>query len=128
MSKSSRSKASSRVAAQAGPTVPGLLDVVPDVVDITFKLRDCEFMEFKHPLDRSTSTVYDLMYSVAKQHGDTMSPEGVGIYVKENDDDFKPVADFARKLADFNGLDVFYYDFNPIAGSLLIIPSGDGQK
>lgn len=124
---SARSGRSSRKSAAPVKTGPGFLDVVPEPVDITFKLRDCEFMEFQKTLDRSIATVYDLMYTVSKQHGGTVSPEDVSIYVKVTDDEYRPVIDFTKKISDFDGLEVFYYDFTPVSGSLLIIPNKDSK-
>jgi len=84
--------------------LPEVLQTPADLVDFTFKLRDCPFVEFKLQLDRNESTVYDLMYSVAKHHGDTIEADKVEIFMRVSDDEFRPLMDLTKKLAEIEGL------------------------
>ena len=102
--------------------IPEVLQLPVENIDFTFKLRDCPFMEFKYELDRNASSVYDLMYAVAKHHGDTIEADKVQIYIKVSEDDLKPLNDITERLSHYPDVDVFYYNFDPIDGSLLIIP------
>jgi hypothetical protein len=79
-------------------------------------------MEFHQDMDLSKSTVYDLMYLAAKHHGDTIEADKVSIFLKMSDDEFRPLNDITMKLSEIVGDNVFYYDFDPVNGSLLIIP------
>jgi hypothetical protein len=113
--------------ATASPTpplpLPAVLQKPPDVVSISFKLRDCPFVDFHVDLDKGNSTVYDLMDEAAKHHGGTVEADKVRIFVKVSDDEFQPLTDLTLKLSLIEGSgDVFYYDFDPVSGSLLIIP------
>lgn len=103
-------------------SVPSILQAPVEMVDYTFQLRDCKLMIFHELLDKNASTVYDLMYSVSKKHGDTIEPDKVQIFIKKNEDEYTPLNDISEKLSDFEE-DTFYYDFIPISGSLLIIPN-----
>jgi hypothetical protein len=113
--------------ATASPTpgilLPPVLQKPPDVVSISFKLRDCPFVDFHIDLDRGNSTVYDLMDEVAKHHGGTVEADKVQVFVKLADEEFRQLTDLTMKLSLVEGPgDVYYYDFNPVSGSLLIIP------
>ena len=122
---SARSKKSAAPVAQE----PELLAPTPDPVEITFYLRFCKFMYFTQKIDRAVAKVYDLMYAVSEHHGRTILPENVLIFTRkpdtkeeeENESSFIPVTDFTKSLEDFEETS-FYYDFDPIAGSLLTIP------
>lgn len=103
--------------------LPSILQTPMELVNYTFQLRDCKLMIFHETLDKNTSTVYDLMYSVSKKHGDTIETDKVQMYMKVNDDEYRPLKDITQKLSNFDDVDTFYYDFNPIFGSLLIIPN-----
>ena len=102
--------------------IPEVLRFEPQNMDVTFKLRDCPFMEFHVELDRNVATVYDLMYSVAKHHGDTIEPDKVLIFIKVSEADFKPLSDLTQKILELEGVNEFYYNFDPIDGGLLVIP------
>lgn len=115
--------ASARTSRMEAAPPPNILYQPPDMFTVTFKLRDCEFMEFQESLDRNEATVYDLMYAISKHHGETISPDKVQIYVKVTDDEYRPITDLTKKLSELEGIDIYYYDFDPINGSLLIIPS-----
>lgn len=122
---SARSKKSAAPVSQE----PGLLDVIPDPADITFHLRFCKFMYFTKRFDRAVAKVFDLMYAVSEHHGGTVLPENVLIFTRkpgakeddESESSFIPVTDFTKSLEDFEE-SVFYYDFDPVSGSLLTIP------
>lgn len=131
---------SGKAAAGATQTL-GIFDVAPDPIDVQFHLRECPFISFKKRLDNSTATVYDLMYTVSKHHGGTVSPEEVHIFIKVNEDEFRPVEDFTIKLSNYEpkpntedeeGAEStcleFYYDFTPVSGSLLTIPKPDNKN
>ncbi|KAK8887890.1 hypothetical protein M9Y10_038949 [Tritrichomonas musculus] len=104
-------------------SIPSILQAPVENVDYTFQLRDCKLMVFHEVLDKNSSTVYDLMYAVAKKHGDTIEPDKVQIFTKVNDDEYRPINDISQKLSELEEIDTFYYDFTPISGSLLIIPN-----
>ena len=103
---------------KAAPQLPEVLQVRPAVFNFTFKLRDCAFMEFKEPLDRNASTVYDLMYTVAKHHGNTIEPDKVQIFKEASGGE--PLTNITQKLSELEGVNVFYYDFTPVGGSELV--------
>ena len=125
--------------------VPECLKVEPENITIHFKLRDCEFMEFEETIDKSTATVYDLMWAVSKHHGETIYPDSVHIYttesgLKQKSDDKKEsggkqesgakqdsseLTDITQKISELIGIDTFYYDYDPVDGSLLIIPQNE---
>lgn len=102
--------------------LPEVLQVPVDMINFCFKLRDCPFMEFHCELNKNDATVYDLMYAVAKHHGDTIEADKVQIYIKISDDEFRPLGELTKKLTDVENVDVFYYNFDPVDGSLLIMP------
>jgi hypothetical protein len=79
-------------------------------------------MEFHVDLDRNIATVYDLMYSVARHHGGTIETDKVRVFQKVSDEEFHFLEDFTQKLSVIEACDVFYYDFDPVSGSLLVIP------
>ena len=108
-------------------SVPSILKTELKPVEITMKLRDCEFMEFKEILDNNTSSVYDLMYSISKHHGGAVEPDKVQIYIRESENEYKPIKEISEKLSELNQT-VFYYDFSPCDGSLLIIPNDKSYK
>jgi hypothetical protein len=113
--------------ATASPTlpipVPAVLQKPPDIVSMQFKLRDCPFADFNVDIDRGSATVFDLMDEVSKHHRRTVEADKVQIFVKISDDEFQLLPDITMKLSLVEGPgDVFYYDFNPVSGSLLIIP------
>ncbi|EAY00787.1 hypothetical protein TVAG_231270 [Trichomonas vaginalis G3] len=135
------SEKTSRTAAGAQPPPLGIFSSVPDPIDVQFNLRECPFITFKKRVDRTTASIYDLMYIVSKHHGGTVCPEDVHILIKVTDDEFRPVTDFTQRLSEFdkptnehpeeeqNAPDlIFYYDFTPVSGSLLTIPKLDNQK
>lgn len=115
--------ASARATTKLTSVLPDVLQVPVEMVDFTFKLRDCPFMEFHSDLDRNASTVYDLMYTVAKHHGYTIEADKVQIYIKVSDEEFRPITELTKKLSDIEPVNVFYYNFDPVDGSLLIIPA-----
>ncbi|EAY20796.1 hypothetical protein TVAG_391800 [Trichomonas vaginalis G3] len=132
---------SAKTANSAAGQSLGLFDSTPEPIDVQFHLRECPFISFKKRLDLSSATIYDLMYTVSKHHGGTVSPEEVHVFIKENEDNYKPIEDFTIKLSTFQpkpGTDEdadpdvnileFYYDFTPISGSLLKIPKLDNKN
>jgi hypothetical protein len=105
-----------------GMVIPEVLKKPDDYIDITFKLRDCPFIEFHRDMDKGRTTVYDLMAIACEHHGETIEPDKVRIFVKVSDKEYRPLPDFTKKLTEVECADVFYYDFDPVKGSLLIIP------
>ena len=98
-----------------------LLEIEPRSEEITLKLRDCKFMEFKADFDLATDSVYDLMSAVAAHHNHTITPTDVTIYTRDGEDAYREITDFTAKLISF-GCKEFYYDFTPVSASLLVIP------
>lgn len=129
MSSSSRSSSRQSTKPQGRSSspypVPDFLKVEPDFIDIHFKLRDCQFMEYNDKIDKTTGTVYDLMWSVSKHHGNTITTDSVRIYQKISDDNYKLLTDITQKISDLGDVDTFYYDYDPVEGSLLIIPTSE---
>ena len=118
----SRAPSSQEVRPKPVNNIPDVLQLPVDKVDFVFKLRDCQFMEFTQELDRNACSVYDLMYTVAKYHGDTIEADKVQIYIKVSEDELKPLDDLTEPLSHYPDVSEFYYNFDPIDGSLLIIP------
>ncbi|OHS94004.1 hypothetical protein TRFO_11501 [Tritrichomonas foetus] len=123
MTASASARQSSMSQAPPASNVPSILQTPCEMFEYTFQLRDCKLMYFRETLDKYTSTVYDLMYAVSKKHGETIEADKVRIYTKVTDDEYRPVTEITKKLTEFEGVDTFYYDFDPVKGSLLIIPN-----
>ena len=101
----------------------------PDIVEVNFQLKGCPFNDFKKRFDRSVATVYDLMFAVSKQHGNTVLPEDVQIFIPTGiPGQEKEVTDFNQSLGEFPDISKIIYNFNPISGSLLTIPTENMQK
>jgi hypothetical protein len=101
-------------------TLPAVLRRAPNIVSVSFRLRDCPFVDFQTELDLEDSTVYDLVNEVSKHHGRTVESDKVQIFVKASEHEFDELTNPAQRLSPVAPADnVFYYDFRPIRGSLL---------
>ena len=96
-----------------------LLNITPKIIKISFKLKDCDFIEFSKEFDLNNSTVYDMQYEISQKHGKTVTPSNIRIYTKIKDE-FSLIEDFSISLKNLK-TEEFYYDFEPISGSLLNI-------
>ena len=86
-------------------------------------------MNFKKRFDHFVAAVYDLMYAVSKQHGNTVLLEDVKIFIPTGvPGQEKEVTGFNQSLADFPDISKNIYDLNPISGSLITIPTENLQK
>jgi len=112
----SRAKSSARGKAAVAPKT---IQIEPIPIVMTFRLRDCEFVEFQRTFDKNVSTVYDMMSAIAEKHGNTVPTDKVTIYQKIADGSLKPITEFTQPLSEIEATN-FYYDFEPVSGSLLI--------
>ena len=102
-------------------TIPVFQKPAPVPIEITFKLKDCDFMEFKNTFDLNSSTIYDLMYSIAEKHGKTIPTDKINLFIKKGENDFVLINNVSQQIT--SNHTEYYYDYNPVSGSLLIIPN-----